>query len=242
MSRHTPVRFALSAALLSLLLVSPTRGQFVNQAAARWYVNGAIANGVYRGAYNPWWGYGGGTTAYGNYQRGMADVMRARGQYDLNRAKAAKEYEDARSKYIDNQTKWLEEYNQRKRIGEAQRQQEQAAKRETINRGRSARAAAHSQELPVPSQIDPDTGQIDWPDVLQEPRYAAGTKQLDTLLKQWADGQNEATLAPQVEVAAEQLQSQLHANIRDYPANDFIAADRLLTSLQRLAASKNASL
>jgi hypothetical protein len=223
--------------------MSPVHGQFVNQAAARWYVNGAVANGVYGGAYNPYGGWGGGgTTAAESYRRGMADVMRAQGEYDVNRAKAAKEYEDARSKYIDNKTKWLQEYNQRKRIGQAQREQEQAEKREAINRGRSYRAAPRGQELPAPSQIDPDTGQIDWPQILQEPRYANSTGQLDALLQQWADGQDESVLAPQVEEATEQLQSQLHDNIRDYPANDFIAADKLLTTMQRLAASKSRNL
>jgi hypothetical protein len=233
MCRPSPIRVCVLSLLISPLLVAPAAAQFVNQGAARWYVNGAIAGQ----AYNPWWGWGagGGTTAAESYQRGMADVVRARGEYQRQQALAARDYEAARSAYIDNQTQWLAEYNQRKRMGEAQRQQEQQQRREAIDRARSTRAAARTQELPVPSQIDPDTGKIDWPTVLQEPRYLDMTGKLDTLLRQWAQGQDASLLAPQVAPLADQLQTQLHANIRDYTANEFIAADRLLTALQRLA-------
>jgi hypothetical protein len=230
---HSSMRVGTQAVLIGLLLVGPAQAQFVNQAAARWYVGGAIAGQ----AYSPWgWGVGGGaTTAAESYQRGMADVIRARGEYQAQAARAARDYEAARSAYIENQTQWLAEYNQRKRIGQAQRQQEQQQRRESIDRARSARDSARAQELPVPSQIDPDTGAIDWPTVLQEPRYAEWTVKLDTLMRQWAQGQDASLLAPEVSQLADQLQVQLHANIRDYAANEFIAADRLLTALQRLA-------
>jgi hypothetical protein len=226
------MRVCVLTLLISPLLVAPAAAQFVNQAAARWYVNGAVANQVY----NPWWGMGGGgTTAAESYQRGMADVIRARGEFQRQQAQAARDFEIARSAYIDNQTQWLAEYHQRQRMGEAQRQQQQQQRREAIDRARSARAAARTQELPVPSQIDPDTGEIDWPSVLQEPRYSDMTEKLDTLMRQWAQGQDASVLAPQVAQLADQLQTQLHANIRDYAANDFIAGDRLLTALRRLA-------
>jgi hypothetical protein len=234
MSSLSSMRVGAQAVLIGLLLAGSAQAQFVNEAAARWYVGGAIAGQVY----NPWWGWGvggGGTTAAESYHRGMADVIRARGEYQAHAARAARDYEAARSAYIENQTQWLAEYNQRKRMGQAQRLQEQQQRREAIDRARSARESARAQELPVPSQIDPDTGAIDWPTVLQEPRYAELTTKLDTLMRQWAQGQDASLLAPQVAQTADQLQAQLHANIRDYAANEFIAADRLLTALQRLA-------
>lgn len=233
-------RFFLTcgAGVIGAVLAASAQAQFVNQNAARWYVNGAVATG----AYNPWWGGGyGGTTAAESYQRGMADVIRAQGEYNVQEAQAAEEYEKARSRYIDNQTKWLAEYNQRKRMGEAQRSEEQQQRRDYIDRGRSARAAARagsqSQELPVPAQVDPETGEIAWPAALQEQRYLASTQNLDALVRQWAEGRDATLLAPQVEELADQLQEQLHANIGEYAANDFIAADKLLTSLRQLAAS-----
>lgn len=234
MCRQSPARIFTQVIVIGLLLAGSAQAQFVNEAAARWYVNGAIGGQVY----HPWWGWGvggGGTTAAESYHRGMADVIRAQGEYQRQAARAARDYEIARSRYIDNQTQWLAEYNQRKRMGQAQRQQEQQQRREAIDRARSARAAARAQELPIPSQIDPDTGEIDWPTVLQEPRYSEMTGKLDTLMRQWAQGQDASLLAPQVAETAYLLQAHLHANIRDYAANEFIAADRLLTALQRLA-------
>lgn len=245
--RNVSLSLTCGAIVVAVGAVTPVQAQFVNQAAARWYVNGAVANRVY----NPYWGGGyaggygyggygyGGTTAGESYGRGMADVIRAQGDYELQSAQAAEAYEKARSQYIDNETKWLAEYNQRKRMGQAQHQEEQRQRREEINRRRSVaasnRAESQSDELPVPAQIDPETGEIAWPAALQQQRYAQATAKLNALTRQWAEGRDPSLLAPQVEQLADQLQKQLHANIKDYAANDFIAADRLLTSIQRLA-------
>jgi hypothetical protein len=165
----------------------------------------------------------------------MADVIRARGQAEANRAKAARDYEEARSRYIDNQTKWLEEYNERKRIGLAQQQEERQQRRDYVNRYRSARDAARSTELPIPSQVDPETGRIDWPIVLQSDPYSAETEKLDMLLREWAEGSDPAQLAPQVGDLVGRMQTRLRTHIRDYSPSDYIAADKLLSSLHKLS-------
>src|SRR6478672_2396235 len=63
-------------------------------------------------------GFGGGTLE-GNYLQGMSQVIRSEGEYNYNTAQAGISFEEARSKYLDNQKKWsqnlfqMREQNQR---------------------------------------------------------------------------------------------------------------------------------
>src|SRR5438128_828828 len=60
------------------------------------------------------YGYGHGGTVESNYMNGMANVIRAQGQVNAYNAQAAINYEQARSKYLDNKKKWTENYYQMK--------------------------------------------------------------------------------------------------------------------------------
>ncbi len=68
--------------------------------------------------YNPYgygsgYGFGGGTAA-GNYLQGMSTVIRSAGEYNLLSAQAGVNNEEARSRYLDNQKKWSQNYFQMK--------------------------------------------------------------------------------------------------------------------------------
>ncbi len=64
--------------------------------------------------------YAGGLLARGRAQRGMADVIRSRGEAAESYSHAAINREIARSKYLDNKLKWTDIYWKRKRLGEAE--------------------------------------------------------------------------------------------------------------------------
>ena len=209
---------------------SQTEAQFVNAPAARWYAGSAVL-GPYGYGYGGNWGYGG-TTAAESYGRGMADVIRARGEAAESAARAAQEQELARTRYIENQSLWLEEYNRRKRIGTSQREAEYAEMREKVNRYRSARDA-RTGEMPVATQLDPDTGEIQWPDVLRQKEYQANRERLDELFRIREETGGSTAVQEEIREVVSQMRSRLHDHIRDYPANDYIAADKFLTALAR---------
>jgi hypothetical protein len=213
-------------------LCSPADAQFVNEAAARWYAGTAIL-GPYQYGYgwNGGWGYGG-TTAAESYYRGMADVIQARGQAAESAARAARDWEAARSRYIENQSLWLEEYNRRKRIGTARRESEYAEMREKVDRFRSARDARIA-ETAVAANLDPDTGELQWPDALQQSEYQASRERLDELFRIREETGASMAVQDEIREVAAQMRSRLQDHISDYPADDYIAADKFLTALAR---------
>jgi hypothetical protein len=160
----------------------------------------------------------------------MAELTRARGEAMESQARAARDYEVARQQYIENKTQWLEEYNQRKRIGLAEREAKNAERREAINRARAARASRP--ETPLAIQLDPETGVLDWPEVLRGAEYAGPRARLDELFQWQAQGASGAELADGIRQAAADMHTRLTAHIGDYAANDYIAADKFLKALQ----------
>jgi hypothetical protein len=220
-----PSLIAMGVMILGALCTQAD-AQFVNAAAARWYAGTAILDPYYGG-----WGSGG-TTAAESYSRGMADVIRARGEAAEAAARAAQAQELARSQYIENQTLWLEEYNRRRRIGAARREAEQARRRERVDRFRSARDARIA-EMPVATQLDPDTGEIQWPDALRQSEYLASRERLDELFRIREETGGSTAVQEEIREAVLQMRSQLQDHIRDYAPDDYIAADKFLSALAR---------
>lgn len=221
----------IGTAVAALLLVASSEAQFVNRQAARWYAGAVVADSAFR--YGTWGGsYG--STAAESYQRGMADIIRSQGQAAEAHARAAVQAEDARSRYIDNQTKWLEEYNRRKRVGLAERQQSQQQRRAAIDRHRSQRAASASADLPIASELDPETGAVNWPNGLTGDEYAAGREVVERLMQQWTEASDPTQVAGELEATIQQMHESLRSRIREIPATDYIAADRFLKGLQSL--------
>jgi hypothetical protein len=123
-------------------------------------------------------GWGGGGTAAGNYMQGMSTVIRSAGEYNLATAQAGVSYEEARSKYLDNRKKWSENYFEMKE----RRQAIEVQQREINKHSNEALNAAAKSSLPRtlgPNALDPVTGQITWPEILQGSEFADLRKQID---------------------------------------------------------------
>lgn len=198
-----------------------------------WYApRVGIGYGVGYGlGYGGWgWGYGnyGGGTAAGNYMQGAAQVIRAQGQYNEDTSKAMINYEEARTKYIDNRKKWTETYF-------AMKEQNQAKTAEKHERGRhSSEALATASRSSVPRGLsheafDPITGQLQWPEALMAPEYAQPREQIEQLLQVHAT--TGAANSVQIQQAVQSLNQMLKSNIQNLPANDYIAARKFLDSL-----------
>ncbi len=105
--------------------------------------------GYYGGA-----SFGGATTAHESILRGQADVIRARGEHALLTSEAARSFEEAKSRFLDNEVKRLAVRQERKRLGIAERAHRHEylqARRETqmaLNR-----AAREIQQATVPAAV-----------------------------------------------------------------------------------------
>jgi hypothetical protein len=192
----------------------------------------------------PWYrspvrfGYGYGYGRFGGFtsnpvegaRYGLADVIRARGEAAESTTRAMSNYEDARSKYIDNQKKWTETYWERKRLGQAELKKDHDRKRAARERYLAQKGSGAPPRL-SPTELDPSTGKIYWPETLMGNEYAAARQALDELFVLGAHTGSLRQYSADIAEQSRVMQDELKKHIRDMPANDYIAARNFLESL-----------
>lgn len=179
----------------------------------------------------PGYGYPGySSTPAEGAQRGFAEVVRARGEAAESTSRAALNLAEAQSKYIENSLQWTQTYWERKRLGEAQLAADYAKKRETRDKWLAQRQSGAPDRL-SPGQLDPASGQITWPLVLQTDVFALERAKLEELFQVRAQTSITPELVEQITAAAGKMQDQLNAQIRSLAPNDYIAGRRFLESL-----------
>ncbi|MGE4003074.1 MAG: hypothetical protein AB7I48_23025, partial [Planctomycetaceae bacterium] len=138
--------------------------------------------------------FGGGSTAHESILRGRADVIRAQGEAALMTAEAARSFEEAKSRFLDNEVKRLAVRQERRRLGiaeRAHRYEHIQLKRETqmaLNRAAREVQAAAVESVQIESQADSKLRLA--LDLLQRGNVEAGTASLQEITRQF--GQTEA--------------------------------------------------
>jgi len=190
------------------------------------------------GTYVPGYGYGGGGYGYGGAstaaegaQRGFADVVRSAGAANLMNSAAAKNYEDARKKYIENRLQATETFFEMRRVNDEARDAKRPRPLATEQYVRLARQQAPAR-LSV-SQFDPLSGTINWPAVLRDNRFKAEREAIDKLFQERAKGV--ASNSTEIDQAIEALSERLRPEAQTLNANDFIQAKRFVESLAQEA-------
>ncbi len=177
------------------------------------------------------YGYGGySSTPIEGARRGMADVIRAQGEAAVNVTQGMINYEDARSKYIDNKMKWTETYWARKRLGESEIRADYDKKYDAIRRHLATKESGAPPRM-TPSQVDPATGKIYWPTALEASVYDTNREKLEELFLLRAHTSRTPDLAAEISNTASEMQDQLKSNIRGMDANEYISARKFLESL-----------
>lgn len=190
-------------------------------------MNAAMAQG--RG-----WGWGRGnyaSTAQQAADYGMASMMRAQGYQNLQNSEAAKNYEQAKTLEIDNRKKWTETYFEMRKINRQARAEEAPPK---VSHETAIRL---SQKMAAPrlgsTQLDPVTGHIEYPLVLQDSIFEPYRSELDNLFAQRSTSgsglQFEEFQAIQQTVS--KFIEVLKEHIDDYPAGEYGKARVFLNSL-----------
>ncbi len=186
--------------------------------------------------YQPYgWGYGGGTVAEG-YGRGMADVIRAQGQYNQAAAEAQLTREEARSRAIENNKKaadtyWAMKENYRK---EQEQKRQRLRRRSSANRAKLESAPRSTPQRGLgPDDFDPVTGRIDWPATLQTDNFAKYRKQLDELFEHrtltgGAAGQDNSEA---IKSATTAMRNELKRHITEIPSMEYMAARKFIDGL-----------
>jgi len=182
-----------------------------------------------RGGYG-WGGYGGGGTAAGSYLNGMANVVRSAGYYNVMNSVAAQNWEQAYSYDLDNRLKATNTYFEMRRVNAAAKAEARppAASAEDLARY----AAAMAPKRLTSSELDPVTGEVNWPAILTDGRYAKLRENVDQLFSQRQATSGGAGDYRATVTAIEALRAALLKNIDNYSPNMYIEARNFLDSLQ----------
>ncbi|MCI0358099.1 MAG: hypothetical protein L0211_06435 [Planctomycetaceae bacterium] len=185
------------------------------------------------GTYIPGYGFGGGSI-YGHAsteaegaQRGFADVVRSAGAANLMNSEAAKNYEDARRKYIENRLEATETFFEMRRVNAESRAVKRPRPLSTEQYVRLARQQAPAR-LSV-SQFDPLSGTINWPAVLRREQFSTDRQAIEALFKERASGVD--TNSAEIDAACRAMLDRLRPEAQTLNANDFIQARRFVESL-----------
>ncbi len=185
--------------------------------------------------YAQWGGYDGGyhaSTAAESAQRGFADVVRSAGAANLMNSAAAKNVEEARSQNIDNRLKATKTYFEMKRYNKDYR--DATAKPRPTSEQLFRLAKDATPKRLSPAELDPVTGQVNWPAVLKSDVFATYREPLDELFADRANASGKIDLQQYQEIRRniQDLRAELKGQIKDLPPQVFSSANAFLKQLE----------
>lgn len=179
-----------------------------------------------------YWGYSYRPATYEeSVARGYADVVRSAGQYNLQTSEAAKNLTDARSQDLDNRLKATEYYFESRRINREARKAERGPR--PTSQQLFKIAADTAPDRLSPNQVDPLTGQINWPLLLRQQSFAPQLQELEQAYKSRAEGSMTYDDIRTVTATVDELLAELQEDVKEYPPNDYIQAKNFLRSIAR---------
>lgn len=184
----------------------------------------------YGGGYGAYYGGGGGTVA-GNALGGMADVIRSTGQYNLQTSQAAINVEDARSKNFDNRIKYTQTYFEKRKMNREYRAAERPARLSSEQLAHIAAEAAP--ERLSGGQLNPITGRIVWPILLQANKYSAMRQEIEQGFANRAEKEGAIGTDAYLKIQSDirKMQEMLSGDVGSVPPQDYIYAKNFLESL-----------
>ena len=183
---------------------------------------------------NSLWGgnaaWGAGSTAAGSAAAGMSALVQARGQANLLNSEAAINLEAARR--TDMQNNWIaaQGYFEGRLMNNAYRAQlasPRATQADLVRYSKESLPKALS-----PSELDPVTGDINWPELLTDKPYQADRQKLEQLFANRAKlGQLNREQRMEVDQATQSMQAVLKKNLKSYAPQEYVQAKKFLEQL-----------
>lgn len=182
----------------------------------------------------PYGGYGGGfygaSTAGQGAMDGMANMISAKGDYNLSTSAAAVNMTQAQRSEIENRQLYTDAYFQMRQTNTAARKAEAGP---PVTEEQLVRLAREEAPRPVSSaQVNPVSGQINWPGVLQDNAFAAQRSALEQLSAKLAStGSLSFSDQMMARETIEAVFGQLKAHIDAVPPQMYVASKSFLQSM-----------
>jgi hypothetical protein len=174
--------------------------------------------------------YGAGSTAFGSAAAGMSDWVRSRGQANLLNSEASINLEAARRADMENNAIAAQGYFEGRLMNNAYRAQLASPRATEADLIRYAK-----QSLPKtlsPSELDPVTGEINWPELLADNLYQADRQKLERMFAYRVKlGQLSREQRMELEQVAQNMQAVLKKNINAYAPQEYVDAKKFLEQL-----------
>jgi hypothetical protein len=184
---------------------------------------------VHRVGWAPY-GWIGAATPASSYARGLAALMRARGDYNLLSAEARIAHAEARRREIENRVSYTEAYFTAKELNREYRARLRPPRPSLEDLIRYAESARPD---PLAAyQLDPISGEIRWPILLRTDRFAGYRSQLEALFEDRARSEElNPTTYFEIHRTTKAMLAALERQVRYVPQMDYVAAKRFIKSL-----------
>ncbi|MBN1393717.1 MAG: hypothetical protein JW959_01615 [Pirellulales bacterium] len=171
------------------------------------------------------------STAAEGYARGMGDVIRSWGQYNLATSAAAVNLGEARRRQIENDQLWTSTYFQMRDINRQHRAAELSQRRST--QADWIRYVQAGKPKPLGGdELDPVTGELHWPILLTGDSFAADRVALQDLFAARAyHGTLNADEFHKATHLIDRMLAALKDGIHDVPPQQYVAAKKFLERL-----------
>lgn len=171
-------------------------------------------------------------TPAGAAARGAADIIRAQGVYNEMTADSLLKFEQARSKYIENQRAWLELVGSRRRMILAQHDRDREDARARNSRYREEKIGQANLPPRLSSgDLNLETGEINWPYAMRRDTFAIDRADIEKLLAARAEEGAAPDLTETLYARTMDLKTDLQGHIRDVRTQDYIQARKFVDSL-----------
>lgn len=177
-------------------------------------------------------GYHHASTYEEGIQRGYADVIRSQGLRDLLQSQAAINIEHARALYIDNKVAKVKAFYERRQVNRDAAQQKRLERDARV--ARSAAIVAERRSRPVViDQFNTVTGEIYWPEVLQDRRFDSSRRKLEGLLTRRVSGSQSTTgkNLQDIRQTATEMRTELKREFRTLPPGQLTVGRKFIENL-----------
>lgn len=182
------------------------------------------------GLWGAWGNFGHASTAEEGMARGMADLTRSAGMANLLNSEAAINMQSAARMNMENRVFGTEAYFDRRRINREARQADRRPQATPEDLARFARARAPSRLSA--SELDPFTGHIAWPPILEQEVYAEVRESLEILFEERAiSGHLNMQQRTEIRQLTNEMQQMLKSRIREYPPQEYVQTRAFIEGL-----------
>ncbi|MCE9544570.1 MAG: hypothetical protein K8T25_03495 [Planctomycetia bacterium] len=178
--------------------------------------------------------YNNAATAEESWARGAADVVRAQGENALNNSQALMNLTQVRSAEMDNNLKSAQTYFEMRNLNTQQRFGDYAEKKAVNSQKQLFRyGQAGRPKRPSRKELDPVTGKISWPFVLQTVDFKAPRQQMDQLFRLRASQEGAIGLDgyQAINAASDAMQDILKAHISSLDPTDYVNGKNFIERL-----------